>query len=141
MIGQKIMSDTISSTLSSTTSGIYSLLGKPSLNDSTLHYLFIEMDLESKCKCVESIYKQIEDEIEIKTDCILFCMNSVHEMLQLIQEDLQKIERKVKDHPKKWFYSYRSFDIIEELSMLKYHMKSLESRTDFLVKSIVIHKK
>jgi hypothetical protein len=134
MIGQKLISDTISTT----TSGIYYLLGQPSLNQSSLKQCFLQMDIENKCKCVEMMCKEIEAK-EYESKAIECCLHSVHEMLSNIQSELQQIEIKVKEHPQKWFCNFRSYDILKELDSLKYHIQSLDSRVDLLCKNVSIY--
>ena len=138
IVGQKLVTDTISTT----TSSIYSLLGAPALNNASLQQYFIELDIQSKCECIEAIYQEIDKNMPNNTsDAIKCCLDSVHQMVLSIHEILHKIQTKVEEHPQKWFHKFRSYDITSELQRLTSYVKALDGRTDLLCKTIRLFQK
>ncbi len=135
-IGQKLLTDTISST----THNIYTILGRPSFNMYSFDKIINQLDLTYKLKTIEAVLKEICN-IEIDSDALKLTIESVHEMITYIHDDLHKIEKIILDHKNKWFSGYRSIDMESEVIDLRLHTQLLDSRYDLLLKTLSITRK
>ena len=59
-------------------------------------------------------------------------------MIIRIREDLKQISIIIKNHKEKYFNSWRSVDVKEQLNNLQLHSELLDARYDLLVKTLNI---
>ena len=64
------------------------------------------------------------------------CLESIHDMIIRIREDLKQINAKIELHKNKYLNRFRSLNIKEQMYNLKIHSHLLDKRYDFLVKTV-----
>ena len=75
---------------------------------------------------------------EKNIDLISNSLESIHDMIINIREDLKNINIKIGKHKDKWFNRWRSIDVRTELVNLKLHCDVLDKRFNLMTKSIKI---
>ena len=75
---------------------------------------------------------------EKNIDLISNSLESIHDMIINIREDLKNINIKIGKHKEKWFNRWRSIDVRTELLNLKLHCDVLDKRFNLMTKSIKI---
>lgn len=131
LIGQKILSQAITDASSS----IYSMIGGIFYYSKSIDRILVELDIFEKVKTMETLVGKL-CRVNLERDkAIYYSIESIHDMIMRIREDLKQLLAKVERHKKKWFNKYRSINIKEEVENLKLHCKLLDSRYDLLVKT------
>ncbi len=136
VIGQRLLTETISTT----THGIYTILGRPAFNMYSLDKIINQLDLTYKLKSIEAVLEEICID-NIDSNALKIIIESVHEMIKLIHDDLHKIEKIILEHGKKWFSGYRSIDMETQVIDLRLHTQLLDTRYDLLLKTLSIRRK
>jgi hypothetical protein len=118
-----------------------------------------KLDIERKLSLIESIMKykklhtdknfiheDIEENTKNSTDVVEYndsdntdhpihlCLTALSSIMKTIHKDLKLIDQKVKRHNTKWFKSYRSINVTNELEKLETDVKILDTRFDDLIK-------
>ena len=131
-IGKQIIGQAINDASSSIYGSVKSIFNYNSKID-----LFIkELDINEKIKRIGSLINNIDTCNNVISDCL----NSIHEIIIQIREDLKIIDLKIKKHRKKYFSRFRKFNYLKELNKLKIDNTILESRLDYLIKSLKLTK-
>ena len=100
--------------------------------------VIIELDVVQKIKTLEDVCKMLtkENAFKNKNNIINTCLDSIHDMIIKIREDLKKINIKLEKHKKRYFSSWRSPRVSKELKDLKLHCSILDQRYLLLVNSV-----
>ena len=69
---------------------------------------------------------------------IIESLESIHDMIIKIREDLKNINVKILKHKDKWFNKWRSIDVKTELVNLKLHCNVLDKRYSLMTQSLKI---
>lgn len=136
VVGSTVLGQVVSGTLN----GIYVTLSY--LKNGSLEPEYIEhvnshlrkLDLEMKIAVSNEILSK-----ENKTTTELIVENGMTELLQQIENVLQKIHKQLDDHQHKWFASYRPLPIAKELLQLDELTIILDKRLDIIIKLAAVH--
>ena len=94
--------------------------------------------IETFCKELESNEKNIEEKNENenieKKNSLHLCLNGIHSSIDNLSNNLQLIHKKQEEHKLKYFYYWRSCDIMNEYLIIEKEIKRLNNRFDLLIK-------
>lgn len=99
----------------------------------------IDLNVEIKNELTASLRKSKDIELQIiedyqKTkDPIELCLLFVHEIIHEIHQNLKDIYKKVSNHDRKWFSSWRTLDVSKQLDRLETNSNILEKRFNDLI--------
>lgn len=128
-----ISTDVLSKTIGLSLSGLeytFSYLTTSSSNTLIKKYQenFEILDIELKLKLIDSWLKQIDIE-KIKQDTTLgLIYNSIADSCHKIADCVGKINEKISYHNTKWFQSWRSIYLDDEIKFLEKNVKILDQR-------------
>ena len=127
IISGKVIGDTlIGDIVRQTSHEVYNLLGHLRANYTNLEQRLEELDLENIIK-IWSTYLH-ENIGNLKEQSVLLCVESLHEIIGKIREELRVLNRKVEEHEQKWFYKWRDDGSDEIIRKLKLHKVILMER-------------
>jgi len=130
LIGKQILGQAITDAAYS----IYTSIGCIFSYDTSISDTIIKLDIKERIKTVDSLIKNINK----TNETIEVCLNSLHDIIILIREDLHQINIKINTHKNKYLSSWRYLNCNKELIHLKLHSKLLERRFDYLIKSLSV---
>lgn len=131
MIGNEMLSKTVSNSASSIYSGLSSLNENPKFD---FKELLEELDIETK---LTVIIKFLDDLKETHlTESNKLSLNSIYDIIHKIECEIKDINNEIDNHNKKWFHQIRYFNYHKQLDNLKKHVKILDSRFDLFMKII-----
>ena len=133
LIGRQILSQAISDASYT----IYGSISDIYYYSSKVDRVLIALDVKQKIKIVEDVCKILQNK-EKNIDLISNSLESIHDMIINIREDLKNINIKIGKHKEKWFNRWRSIDVRTELVNLKLHCDVLDKRFNLMTKSIKI---
>jgi len=133
LIGRQILSQAISDASYT----IYGSISDIYYYSSKVDRVLIALDVKQKIKIVEDVCKILQNK-EKNIDLISNSLESIHDMIINIREDLKNINIKIGKHKEKWFNRWRSIDVRTELLNLKLHCDVLDKRFNLMTKSIKI---
>ena len=93
------------------------------------------IDLHNKLMIIDNFTKNIPQNIE-DNKCISICLNSIHEIIIQINNELELINKIIEEHTNKYFYYFRGYDYYSQLDNIKIYKKVLDERFDTLLKLI-----
>ena len=133
LIGRQILSQAISDASYT----IYGSIGDIFYYSSRVDRVLLSLDVKQKIKTVESVCKILEKK-EKNNRLIIESLESIHDMIIKIREDLKNINVKILKHKDKWFNKWRSIDVKTELVNLKLHCNVLDKRYSLMTQSLKI---
>ena len=133
LIGRQILSQAISDASYT----IYGSISDIFYYSSKVDRVLLSLDVKEKIKTVENVCKILENKEENNV-FIINSLESIHDMIIKIREDLKNINIKINKHKDKWFNKWRSIDVKNELNSLKLHCNVLDQRYNLMTKSICI---
>jgi hypothetical protein len=128
-----ISTDVLSKTISLSLSGLkytFGYMASSDANTSIKKYQedFEILDIELKLKLIDNWLKQIDIE-KVKQDVTLeLIYNSISESCHKIAECVEKLNEKIKYHHTRWFPSWRSIYLDDEINFLEKNVKILDER-------------
>ena len=93
------------------------------------------IDLYNKLIIIDNFIKNIPKDLE-KNKCISISLNSIHDIVVQINNELTLINKIIEDHTLKYFYYFRKFDYYKELNNIINYKKIMDERFDILLKLI-----
>lgn len=93
------------------------------------------IDLHNKLIIIDNFIKNIPKDLE-KNECILLSLNSIHDIVIQINNELTLINKIIEDHSLKYFYYFRKFDYYKQLNNIVNYKKIMDERFDILLKLI-----
>ena len=93
------------------------------------------IDLYNKLMIIDNFVKNIPKGLE-KNECISISLNSIHDIIVQINNELTLINKIIEDHTLKYFYYFRKFDYYKELNNIISYKKIMDERFDILLKLI-----
>eukprot|EP00514_Thraustochytrium_sp_LLF1b_P003410 CAMPEP_0184522518 /NCGR_PEP_ID=MMETSP0198_2-20121128/8323_1 /TAXON_ID=1112570 /ORGANISM="Thraustochytrium sp., Strain LLF1b" /LENGTH=232 /DNA_ID=CAMNT_0026913347 /DNA_START=335 /DNA_END=1033 /DNA_ORIENTATION=+ len=110
-----------------------------------VQFILMELDIEAKFKSVRSLLVAIEEsDVAVEhnsKDFIMVCVNNVREAMDRISATLRKIQDSTDKHANQWFKNYRSFDVVDELHLLKAQCRQFDKRLETLVQCLSVPQK
>tara|TARA_B100001175_G_C19513186_1_gene645308 strand:+ start:4439 stop:4897 length:459 start_codon:yes stop_codon:yes gene_type:complete len=94
-----------------------------------------KIDLHNKLIIIDNFIKNIPKDLE-KNECILLSLNSIHDIVIQINNELTLINKIIEDHSLKYFYYFRKFDYYKQLNNIVNYKKIMDERFDILLKLI-----
>jgi len=94
-----------------------------------------KIDLHNKLIIIDNFIKNIPKDLE-KNECILLLLNSIHDIVIQINNELTLINKIIEDHSLKYFYYFRKFDYYKQLNNIVNYKKIMDERFDILLKLI-----
>ena len=94
-----------------------------------------DIDLHNKLMIIDNFTKNIPNKLE-DNKCISMCLNSIHDSIVQINNELALINKIIEDHTLKYFYYFRKFDYYKQLTNIKIYKNILDERFDTLLKLI-----
>ena len=94
-----------------------------------------KIDLYNKLMIIDNFMKIIPNNLE-DNKCISTCLNSIHDIILQIQNELALINKIIDDHTLKYFYYFRKHDYYIQLDNIVIYKKILDDRFDILLKLI-----
>ena len=81
-----------------------------------------------------TIFEIVKAENDICDDPIELCLHYLYEIIHEMHNNLLAISKKVAYHKTKWFYTWRTLNIKDQLNTLKISSDKLEARFNDLIK-------
>ena len=131
-IGKQVLGKAISDASSSIYTSIGSIFGYNSIINDTITGL----DIQERIKTIIFLIKDVKN----YTEAVEKCINSIHDIIIEIKQDLKLIEYKINNHKKKYLSRWRKLSCSKELKNLKIHSDLLEKRLEYLIKGLQIAK-
>lgn len=107
-----------------------------------VQYILMELDIEAKFKTVRSLLYSVEEglvEVPAKNkDFVSICVGNVKEAMSTISATLERVQNKMDKHAQQWFSRYRSFDVVEDLHLLKAQCRMFDKRLEVLVQCLSV---
>ncbi len=94
-----------------------------------------KIDLYSKLMVIDNFMKIIPTDLE-KNKCISTSLQSIHDIILQIQNELELINNIIETHSEKYFYYFRKHDYYIQLENIVNYKKILDERFDILLKLI-----
>ena len=132
-----ISTDVLGKVISLSLSGLeytFSYMTSSSANTSIKKYQedFEVLDVELKLKLIDSWLKQVDIE-KVKQDSTLgLIYSSISDSCHKIAECVEKVNEKIKYHHTRWFQSWRSIYLDDEIKFLEKNVKILDERIKLL---------
>jgi hypothetical protein len=102
-------------------------------------------DIISKVKLIETIIRDVNDEIKVQNTEIPKSMElsiqQLNDIIDKIHKNLNNIKDGIEYHKTLWFSSFRSIGYLEEVEKLKKNNVILDTRLDQLIKIIMLFRK
>lgn len=129
-IGKQVLGKAISDASGSIYTSIGSIFGfNKKINETIL-----KLDIKERIKTINSLTKDVDN----YSEAIEKCLNSIHDIIIEIKQDLMIIEKKIKNHKNKYFSGWRKLNCNKELKNLIIHSDLLEKRLEYLLKGLQI---
>lgn len=107
-----------------------------------VQFILMELDVEAKFKSVRSLLVALQtDEVELAAaskDFIEVCVANVREAMDCISETLVRIQNEMDNHAGQWFSSWRSFDVVDDLQLLKAQSRMFDKRLETLINCLSV---
>ena len=84
---------------------------------------------------IDNFIKNIPKDLE-KNECISLSLNSIHDIVVQINNELTLINKIIEEHTLKYFYYFRKFDYYKQLTNIVDYKKIMDERFDILLKLI-----
>lgn len=94
-----------------------------------------KIDLYNKLMIIDNFIKNIPKDLE-KNECISLSLNSIHDIVVQINNELTLINKIIEEHTLKYFYYFRKFDYYKQLNNIVDYKKIMDERFDILLKLI-----
>ena len=94
-----------------------------------------KIDLYSKLMVIDNFMKIIPTDLE-KNKCISTSLQSIHDIILQIQNELELINNIIETHSEKYFYYFRKHDYYIQLENIVNYKKILDERFEILLKLI-----
>jgi len=94
-----------------------------------------KIDLHNKLMIIDNFMKIIPKELE-NNKCVSVCLNSIHDIIMQIQNELSQINKVIETHQEKYFNYFRKYDYYSQLNNLINYKKILDERFETLLKII-----
>ncbi len=102
------------------------------------------MDITSKLLLVESIIRDLYEDIKIKkllpTKSLELGISQMNEIIHQLHDNLVELKNKIDYHKTIWFHSFRTPEYLSILETIKINKTILDNRFDTLIKIISISK-
>ena len=129
IISGKIVGETIIGDMVKQTShDVYNLLGHLRANYGHLEEKLEELDLDNMIR-IWLVFLQ-ENIKNVKDKALILCIESLHEIIGKIREELRVLNRNVEEHKKKWFNYWRDDGSDEVIRKLVLHKKVFLERVN-----------
>jgi hypothetical protein len=106
--------------------------------------LITSIDLDSKVELVESVVRDIHDDMKEHhihpNNSLNLSLNKLMEIIQILHNDLNEIKKGIEYHKTLWFNYFRTPSYYNIMEKVKDDKKLLDSRFDDLVKIISLFK-
>jgi hypothetical protein len=131
----------VSETSKSIVNKIWDLLGEARHNKLDIN---IELDIESKVTLIESIIRDINEEIKIHslipTKSLELALLQMKDIIDRIHLNFVEIRVGIQYYESLWFKNFRTPAYLEHIELLKKNNIILDARLDNLVKIIMLFK-
>ena len=134
LIGRQILTQAISDA----SYNIYNSVQNIFYYSTNVDIVLQDLDISNKVKMIEEITKNINDEQHSKI--LEMSLESIHDMVIKIREDLKAIDTKIAIHKKKYFANWRSVSCKKQINNLILHCKILDKRFALLIQCLDIVK-
>jgi len=94
-----------------------------------------KIDLYNKLMIIDNFIKNIPKDLE-KNECISLSLNSIHDIVVQINNELTLINKIIEEHTLKYFYYFRKFDYYKQLTNIVDYKKIMDERFYILLKLI-----
>ena len=136
-----LSSELLIQTIKTTSTGIINTISYISTyNKVDLTYIkkdLDEFDLENKITIINKFIEEIENKKNIK-ESIKYSIISLHDVLEKINNEINKIKEDIEYHQTKYFNSWRSLDCSDKLEIIQKNNKLLDNRFEMLVKLLSV---
>ena len=100
------------------------------------------LDIISKVKLIETLIRDINDEIKVQhieiPKSLELSIQQLNDIIDRIHKNLNNIKNGIEYHKTLWFSSFRSIGYLEEVEKLKKNNSILDTRLDHLIKIIML---
>lgn len=136
-----LSSELLIQTIKTTSTGIINTISYISTyNKVDLTYIkkdLDEFDLENKITIINKFIEEIENKKNIK-ESIKYSIISLHDVLEKINNEINKIKEDIEYHQTKYLNSWRSLDCSNKLEIIEKNNKLLDNRFEMLVKLLSV---
>mmetsp|Transcript_15132 Transcript_15132/g.18705 ORF Transcript_15132/g.18705 Transcript_15132/m.18705 type:complete len:242 (+) Transcript_15132:330-1055(+) len=105
----------------------------------SVQYMLMELDVEAKVSCARSLVNNIRtvrEDGSYSSDYVEVCLKNVSQICDELIKVLHRIYNELDAHRLRWFSSWRSPDVDEDLVLIRTMCKVFDSRLDTLVKCL-----
>jgi hypothetical protein len=100
------------------------------------------LDIISKVKLIETLIRDINDEIKVQNTeipkSLELSIQQLNDIVERIHKNLNNIKNRIEYHKTLWFSSFRYVGYLEEVEKLKKNNSILDTRLDHLIKIIML---
>ena len=133
IIGNKIMSTIINDTSNKAVSVIETAI----IHEHTdVHQLFIELDLEVRLAVIESLIRSVNTE----DDAVKLCIKALYDVITELNSNMKSIEESINEHKEKYFNSWRTLNLDDNIIRIKHNSELLEKRFTLFTDVSTFHK-
>jgi transcription initiation factor IIE alpha subunit len=94
-----------------------------------------DLDIVQRCNIVKSIIENL-DNYHHDNGTLNIALKGVNDIISKIEEELLLIEKEVKEHEEKWFYSWRTPVYDERIDKVKRYNNILKERVQYMLEII-----
>jgi peptidoglycan hydrolase CwlO-like protein len=138
IVGALIKKELIAQTIGESTKGIFGGMSSILHDDFEFKNTIEELDIKSKIDIVNDLIKDIDE--ENINDCIHKALHYLHEIIDLINKEIEEINNDITEHKKLWFHRIRSANYPQKVQRLIKHNQLFDKRLDLLIKLLTIEK-
>ncbi len=103
------------------------------------------LDIISKVKLIETLIRDINDEIKVQhtkiPKSLELSIQQLNDIVEKIHTNLNNIKNGIEYHKTLWFSSFRALGYLEDIEKLKKNNSILDTRLDHLIKIIMLFQK
>jgi len=107
------------------------------LNHASVASTLEELDIEATLEIVESLLREIPNDA---SETISLFVKIIEGSVKQLQQDFLQITKLLSEHKRKWFSSWRTLDLENNLRQLKIHKSVFNSRMELLSRVITIQR-
>ena len=103
-------------------------------NTDDLRHIFVDNDILSDIGIIKSFVDEQEKSLCDKSPTVRAAVQNLCETLHYLEQEINTLVLKINKHDLKWFASYRSYDIANEVKKIKVLINQMNHRFDLLLK-------
>jgi len=107
-------------------------------NHIPLNNIMEDLDIKARFDTLNALLKDLEKK-HLESESISIALHNLHDIMTRVHNELDSIDKIVKDHSLKWFSSWRSLNYTSNISRLERLIKIMDSRSALLIELLKIN--